>query len=143
MSATTFRNDIAAGIYAVLNTYATANPDRLQRAYRARPTGLPDLPAAFIDSRPERVTHGESIRTRTMAPTVVVVRNASDNLEDAEAFDILVDALVDAFTASPQFATGTIWDEMTVADEEYPVGDYLLPAVRFTFGDITIMEGRV
>src|SRR5574343_501652 len=58
------------------------------------------------------------------------------------AFIALVDVLMDAFTAVPQFATGTIWSALSTADEEYPIGDFLLPAVRFTFPNISIAEGR-
>lgn len=142
--ATTFRADISDGIYAVLAAYATAHPSRLLRAYRARPSSLgPDLPCAWVDNRPESIGHSQGVRTRTMTPSVLVVRAGGDNAEAAQAFDVLVDDLVDAFTAVPQFAANTIWDELTVADEEIAVGDYLLPAVRFSFGDISIMEGRV
>lgn len=142
MVATTFRADIGDGIYTVLAAFAAANPSMLVRAYRARPSGLTDLPCAWVDGRPEDVTHSQGTRTRIMVPSVLVVRAQSDNVETAQAFDRLVDALLDAFTAVPQFATGTIWDRVAVADEEIVVGEYLLPAVRFTFGNVSIMEGR-
>ena len=139
---TTFRNDIAAGIETVLNTFKTANPDLLRAVYRARPESFPDFPAAFVENRPESIGHSQGVRTRTMQPSVVVVRRITNNAEAMAAFDVLVDKLVDTFTANPQFAPGTIWDEMTVADEDYPFGDYDFAAVRFTFGDVSIMEGR-
>lgn len=141
--ATTFRNDIATGIYDVLVTFRTANPTLMPGLFRARPESFPELPAAYIDRRPERVTHSQGIRTRTMQPSVVLVRRITSNAETMAEFDTTVDLLVDAFTASPQFATGTIWDEMTVADEDAPFGDYDFAAVRFTFGDVSIMEGRI
>jgi hypothetical protein len=141
---TTFRADIAAGIEAVLNAFKTTHPDLLLAVYRARPESLPDLPAAFIDSRPETITHDSGTRTRTMAPSVVVVRRLTNNAEAMATFDTLVDLMVDAFTASPQFTSNTIWSAMTVADEEYDYGgEYLLAAVRFSFGNVSIMEGRV
>jgi hypothetical protein len=141
---TTFRSDVAVGILAVLNAFIAAHPTLLLRAYRARPENVTvDMPAAFIDARPESVTHDSQIRTRLMSPSVVVVRAYTDNPETMTAFDTLVDLLVDAFTAQPQFAAGTMWDTFTVADEEYEIGEYLYPAVRFTFADVTIMEGRV
>lgn len=143
MAATTFRNDIAAGILTVLNTFIAANPTLLLRAYRARPESMPDLPAAYIENRPEEITHDSGTRTRTMTPSVVVVRRITDNAETMAAFDTLIDLLVDAFTDSPQFATGTIWSRMTVTDEDAPLGDYDFAAVRFTFGNVSVMEGRV
>src|SRR5574343_67283 len=141
---TTFRTDIGDGILAVLDGVKAANPTLLRRTSRARPANIAaaDLPAAFIDTRPETVTHSQGVRTRTMTTSVVVVRRPTDNLEDMAAFDALVDVLMDAFTAVPQFATGTIWSDLSTADEEYPIGDFLLPAVRFTFPNITIAEGR-
>jgi hypothetical protein len=142
--ATTFRSDIATGIFSVLDVYRTANPSRLVRAYRARPSSVgPDLPCAWVDGRPETIAHDSTVRTRTMTPSVLVVRDGGDNAEDALAFDQLVDALVDAFTAQPQFAATTIWSRMAVSDEEVQVGDYLFPAVRLSWPDITIMERRV
>jgi hypothetical protein len=140
--ATTFRTDIAAGIETVLVAFRTANPTLLLGVHRARPESFPDLPAAYIDGRPESITHSQGVRTRTMQPSVVVVRRITNNAEAMAAFDTLVDLLVDAFTAVPQFATGTIWDQLAVADEDAPFGDYDFAAVRFTFGDVSIMEGR-
>lgn len=140
--ATTFRNDIAAGIASTLTAFQTANPDLLRAVYRARPESMPDLPAAWIDGRSESVGHSEQVRTRTMTVSVVVVRRITNNAEAMAAFDVLVDRLVDAFSAVPQFATGTIWDQMSIADEDAPFGDYDFAAVRFTFTNISIMEGR-
>lgn len=141
---TTFRTDQVTGIVAVLDGVKAAHPTLLLAAYPARPEGLPDLPCAFVENRPETIRHDSGTRTRTMSPSVIVVRRPTDNRETMLAFDALVDILVDAFTASPQFAPNTIWSDMTVSDEDYPVGDdYILPAVRFTFPNVSIMEGRV
>ena len=131
------------GILAVLNGIKAANPTLLIATYRARPPGLPDLPAAYIENRPETVTHDSGTRIRRMQPSVVVVRRITDNAEAMTAFDSLVDIMVDAFTAQPQFATGTIWDTFSVEDVDAPFGDYDFAAVRFTFANVTIMEGRV
>jgi len=143
MVASTFRADTTAGIVTVLNGVIAAHPTLLLRAYPSRPANVTvDLPAAFVENRPETVSHDSQTRTRLMTPSVIVVREYTDNAEAMAAFDILVDFLVDAFTAAPQFSTGTIWDTFTVADEEYVIGDYLYPAVRFTFSDVTSMDGR-
>jgi len=143
MTATTFRRDVGDGIMTVLNGVIAAHPTLLLRAYRARPSNITtDMPAVFIDNRPEVVTHDSGTRTRLMSPTVVVVRAPGDNAEAMLAMDILVDYLADAFTAQPQFVAGTMWDTYTIADEEYAIGDYLYPAVRFSFGDVTQMDGR-
>lgn len=140
---TTFRTDTSEGIYQVLVAYAAAHPDQLVRAYRARPANIAqDLPCAFVDAFPESVSHDSGLRTRIATPSVVVVRAYTDNAEVAAAFDTLVDGLLDAFTAVPQFMANTIWDKVTIDDFEETAGDFLFPAVRFSFGNISIMEGR-
>lgn len=141
--ATTFRADIGTGIYTVLASVAVAHPSLLARAFRAKPSSVgPDMPSAYVDSRPEGILHDSGTRTRTMTPSAVIVHAGGDNLEVALALDQLVDVLVDAFTAVPQLAPGTIWSRLSVSDEEVAVGDYLFPAVRLSWPDITIMEGR-
>jgi hypothetical protein len=140
---TTFRADTSEGIYQVLAAYAAAHPDQLVRAYRARPANIAqDLPCAFPDSFPESVSHDSGLRTRIANPSVVIVHAYTENAETAAAFDVLVDGLMDAFTAVPQFMPNTIWDRCTIEDFEETVGDYLFPAVRFTFQNVSIMEGR-
>lgn len=141
---TSFRTDIGDGLLAVLDAYQAAHGDELRRTSRARPANITaaDLPAAFIDSRPETVNHASGVRTRAMSPSVVIVRRPTDNLVDMAAFDRLVDGLMDAFTAVPQFAPGTIWSVVTVADEEYEIGEMYFPAVRFSWPSVTIAEGR-
>ncbi len=140
---TTFRNDVSAGILSTLNTFIAAHPTLLIRAFRARPESYPDLPCAYIENRPEVITHDSGTRTRLMNPSVVVVRKITNNAEAMAAFDVLVDLLVDAFTAVPQFASDTIWSRMSVDDEDAPFGDYDFAAVRFTFSEVSIQEGRV
>jgi hypothetical protein len=142
MSATTFRSDVCDGILAVLNTFIAANPTLLLAAYRARPSGFPDLPAAYIAERSEDILHDSQTRTRTLTTSVLVVDQISDNAETMQRFDTLVDALIDAFSAAPQFSTTGVWSRMSVADEQVDFGDYVLTGARFTFPDLTIMEGR-
>jgi len=140
---TTFRTDIGDGILAVPGAFKAAHPDLLLSVYRARPSGWPDLPAAIIDRRAEDIGHDSGVRTRSMTVSVLVVRRITDNAETMLAFDQLVDLLVDAFTAVPQFASDTIWSDVSVEDEDAPFGDYDFAGVRFTFPNITIMEGRI
>jgi hypothetical protein len=48
---------------------------------------------------------------------------------------------VDWFTLHPHIVTGTWWDDMAVADEAV-AGDTSIIAVRFTFPNLSITEGR-
>ncbi|MEK0431261.1 MAG: hypothetical protein RL139_1065 [Gemmatimonadota bacterium] len=140
---TTFRADVAAGLVTILEAFQTANPTSLRSVHRARPEGFTgDYPIAFVEGRAESITHTSGVRTRTMTPSVSVVGEYRLNGEHMDEFDALVDALVDHFTASPHVVTGTIWDQMSVEDYDEQIGEQLRPAVRFTFGNLSIQEGR-
>lgn len=139
--ASTFRQDLITGMLAMLNAYIAANPTLLVRAFKVRPGNLvaTDLPCAYIDLRPETIAHAAGVRTRTMSPSVVVVDRLTDNAETLTRLDSLTDALVDWFTGYPHIVAGTVWDQMTVGDESVSEGT---EAVRFTFGNIEVIEGR-
>ena len=144
---TTFRQDLTAGLVTVLDAFIAANPTLLRRSERARPPSIVgDLPVAYVDARPETITHSVQIRTRTMRPSVVVVSPMADNEETVVRHDVLVDKLVDWFTDYPHLIAGTVWEDMTVSDEDFTVetatGDRHFYATRFTFEDVTIQEGR-
>lgn len=140
----TFRHDLVAGIVSMLNGVKTAHPTLLVAVYPARPESFPDFPCAFVDDRPEAVTQDEGTRTRNMTMSFLVVRRPTTNAETMAANDVLIDYIVDAVTANPQYGTtGMHSGNFTVAGEETPIGDFLFPAVRFTLTGITIMEGRI
>lgn len=137
---TTFRQDIVAGLTTILNAYQVANPTLLRRVFDHRPpSDVTDLPFAYVSLRPESITHASGVRTRTMQPSVVVVDMLASNDETEGRFDVLVDALVEHFTGYPHIVNGTIWDRMTVAEEDEPG----FMAVRFTFENVEIIEGRL
>lgn len=144
--ATTFRTDITTGLVTILDAFVTANPTLLRRTERGRPPSIVgDLPIAWVDRRDESISHDSGTRTRTMTPSVLVVDSQGDNLESAARWDTLVDKLVDHFTTYPHITSNTIWDRMTVEDETYSEGDEPIryfPAVRFSFGNVSIQEGR-
>jgi hypothetical protein len=142
----TFRTDITAGLVTILDAFIAANPTLLRRSERARPASVVgDLPIAFVDTRPESIVHDSGTRTRTMTPSVLVVNSIGDNAETVIAFDSLVDKLVDHFTDYPHITPNTIWSSMSVDDETYSEGEEFVRyfhAVRFSFGNVSIQEGR-
>lgn len=142
MPTTTFRVDLVAGVTTMMTAYiAGANPAKLVRHYRSRPTQFQDLPSSYLDLRPETVHHANGLRDRVVSPSVVVVTRLTDNGETTDIHDILVDSLLDWFTSYPHIVAGTVWEDMTVADEA--IGDdNQFVATRFTFADISIAEGR-
>ena len=140
---TTFRADIRAGLVTVLQGFKTANPTLLGSVLSARPEGFTgDYPVAFVDSQPEDIVHDSGTRTRTMTAVVAVVAEKTLNAEEQARFDILVDTLLDYFTANPHIITGTIWDRMRVEDYAEVIGEQYRPGVRFGFENLSIQEGR-
>lgn len=141
---TTFRSDVAGGLHSILSAFAVANPTLLRRAFRARPSSwTTDTPFGWVETRNETVRHDSGLRMRTMTPSVVVVDRLTDNIETMDRMDDLVDALLDYFTANPHITANTAWDQLTITDEteQLPDGTWI-SAVRFTFGDVIIREGR-
>lgn len=140
---TTFRTDVASGLVTILEAFKTANPTLLRSVHRARPEGFTgDYPVAFVEGRPETIAHDSGVRTRTMSPSVSVVAEMTLNDQHMTEFDALVDALLDHFTTYPHIVPVTIWDRMSVEDYDETIGEQLRPAVRFTFANLTIQEGR-
>jgi hypothetical protein len=137
----TFRVDLVAGVTTMMTAYIAANPTLLRRHYRSIPAQFQDLPCSYLDVRPETVSHANGLRDRVTSPSVVVVTRLTDNGETTDIHDVLVDSLLDWFTSYPHIVTGTVWSDMTVADEA--IGDdSQFVATRFSFGNISIAEGR-
>ena len=141
---TTFRSDLVAGMGTMLSDFITANPTLLRRYFRIRPPSFTtDLPCAYIDLRPEEVAYTQGTQTRTISPSIVIVDQLTDNGETYDRLDSLTDALVDHFGAYPSIVNRSIWDRMTITDEQEDNGDgTVLAAVRFTFQNVSQMDGR-
>jgi hypothetical protein len=140
---TTFRADVRAGLLTILQAFQSANPTMLRSAHRARPEGFTgDYPIALVDQFGEAIFHTSGVRDRTMNATVSVVGEYRLNAEHMDDFDLLVDALIDFFTTYPHVVSNTVWDRMTVEDYAEEIGDALRPAVRFTFVNLSVQEGR-
>ncbi len=143
--ASTFRQDIVAGLLVILDGFKTANPTLLRRTFATRPPHFnTDLPCAFVGPRPESANHDSGIRTRTISVQVTFVDRITDNTETMRRMDVLVDKFADYLTTSPHVIAGTIWSTWITLDEQYDVGDgTALQAVTFTVPDLSIAEGRV
>jgi hypothetical protein len=141
---TTFRQDTVAGIKSILDSFKLANPSMIQETFRVQPPGLiRPTPFAFVELRPEEISHDAGTRERVMSPSIVVVDRWTENDEVMARFDALVDALVDHITAHPHIATGIVHNgRMTVEDSLEQVGEASFIAVRLTYRDISITEGR-
>ena len=126
-----------------MGAFIAAHPTVIKRHFRRKPeSSNTDIPFTYLDLRPESIIHVSGLRERVMSPSIVAVFQLTDNLETADVEDAATDLLVDHFTSYPHIVAGTIWDELTVSEEAAPDGDTQRTSVRFTFGNISIHEGR-
>lgn len=146
---TTFRADVTAGVVAVLQAQQAATPDKLRAVYSSRPGSFPELPAAYIGNADERITYSGQLRTRTMVGmTAVLVDVYADSIESGDRLDVLVDLLVERFTAAYAQVSGggSILALSSVSDTEVEVsgvnGPILYRGVILGFGESFITEGR-
>ena len=144
-----WRVDAVAGVMAVLQAQKTATPTQLRAVYSSRPGSFPEVPAAYIGPRDERITYTAGTRTRTLSGlAVVVVDSQPDAQQTGDRLDALVDLLVDRFTAAyAQVAGGnSILQLSSISDTDVDVGatggPILYRGVILGFGDTFITEGR-
>ena len=133
---TTFRSDLMAGMVSMAQAFIDVNPTLLRRVYDARPESLnTDLPCAFIDfPRGEQVHYDNSIFTRSVSVSLVVVDRLTSNNETSDRFDVLVDALLSWFNGYPHIVASSVWSDLSIDDETQQMDENTtLPAVRFTF----------
>jgi hypothetical protein len=136
---TSFRQQVRAGCLSVLNTYQAANPSLLSTVYDYPPESFA-TPCAYVDKRvSERLNHSSGIRSRVVSVNVVIVNKLMSNDQVTGEQDVLVDGLLDAFTADPHAASSTTLIEPTAVDDiEIPGGE----GVRYAGAVITI-EGSI
>lgn len=97
-----YRTLARAGVYSVLTAYAAANPTLLRGTTTARPASLStgELPCAWIDAvNAAAVRHFNSIRQQDLEVIVTLADVVPDSQEEEARADVLIDALMDAFTA--------------------------------------------
>jgi hypothetical protein len=146
MPTTTFRQDAVAGLMVVLNAYKTAHPTLLRGVYSARPDGPAfEKPCAYVGRRDEVVSHDSGIRTRTLTGLQVIVLDTfTVNAQTADRMDVLIDGLLDAFTAAPHALGGnSVVSVTSIADTEVQMGEAIYRATIFTFGTAVAQEGRL
>jgi len=139
----TFRVDLVEALYDLLDAYKTANPTLLRRVYRTRPGAFEELPAAYVGPRAERITHTSGTRERAINPTVVVVDAFSgDNVETGDRMDLLMDDLVDVFTAGVRQIGNALIEPTAVVPGELEASGAIYRAETIEFARTSIREGR-
>jgi hypothetical protein len=145
MATTTFRRDVTERLAALAEDFKNANPTLLLRVYKRRPTGFtPDLPAVYVGSKNETITHTSGLRQRTMEPQLVLVGNPTGAPDEiADEVDTLVDYFLDYITVHPHaISSNTVTQVTTIRDVELEVDDVVYPAAELTLGDTIALEGR-
>lgn len=143
--ATTARADLVAGIKAVLDGYTNAaHAFDLVETLAQRPESYArPTPFAYIETRGETGNHDAGTRTRTFSPSVVIVDRLTNNAEAMGRLDPLVDALLDAFTASPHFSASAVHrGSYSITDDFVQEGEAIYETVTFRFGEVDVLEGR-
>jgi hypothetical protein len=138
----TFRVDLVDALYDLLKAYQTANPTLLRAVYRTRPGAFQEHPAAFVGPREETITHTSGTRERAINPTVVVVDTFTDNVETGDRMDILIDDLVDVFTAGVRQIGNALIEPTGVIPGELEASGAIYRAESITFARTSIREGR-
>lgn len=138
------RTDLVTGIGTMVAAFIAAHPTLLKRYFSARPTSLvTDWPCAYLDLRPARVSYDSALRQTLFTPSLVFVDGQFDPTQTTNRIDVLVDAFTDHLDSYAHIVAGTAWSDGQWAEEPIALSDDTAAAgVRWTFGDITFLNGR-
>jgi len=145
MTTTTFRRDVTNHLVDLATDFQTENPTLLLRVYPRRPQGFTgDLPAVYVGSHNEAITHGQGLRVRVMEPQLVLVGNPAGAPEEiADEMDTLVDTFLDYITLHPHaVSSNTVTSVTQIRDVELELDDVVYPAAVLTLGETIAREGR-
>lgn len=120
----TFRAQLRAGCFTVLDAYKTAHPTLLAHVYDHTPSE-PRTPCAFVANviGESSITHDASTRQRTLVAQIWILNKPISNDQVADEQDVLTDGLVDAFTAAPRGASAsTLIEPVSVEPATFEVG---------------------
>lgn len=143
---TTFRSDVAAGLYAMLVGFQAANAGMVNAVFRSRPASFGDRPLAYVGPRNEDVNHtGNVLFQRRMTPTVAFLwAPSADQRELADVRDDVVDAFLAYALARPHaISNTTVTSPTRVEDVELELDGTFYPASIVTFGDSLSLEGQL
>ena len=144
MLASSFRQQVVAGVATVLAAFQTANPTLLVQTMTARPRSGSTftMPGAYIDARNETTIFMHDIRQTTLTTPIVVLVQISDNQQAEAQMDAIMDGLRDAFTLAYHAANAVSISAQAVAtDTDLP--ELGVPYLANVIGIVsTIAEGR-
>lgn len=140
---TTFRQNVRSGIYNLLVGWKAvgSNSALVMDVFDHQPPAF-NPPLVFVGSIFEAVSHDAGTRIRDVEARVVVVRGTYDNAEQLRLADVVIDSLLDLFSANPHGITAdTLLEPIATLDADLEIGgvSYLTTAFRLTG---RIQEGR-
>jgi hypothetical protein len=119
----TFRQDMSAGLAALLAAYRAANAGVIAAHWAARPAQFTETPLTVLGSMDEGIRHDAGTRSRTMVAELVLVDHLADAQETAGRLHPIVDSLLDWLTANPHLG-----DYVWVAEPVGVIGTDTEPA---------------
>jgi hypothetical protein len=139
----TFRAQLRAGCKTVIDSVQAANPTLIAHTYDHRP-GKFLTPCVFVDvhiTQPS-ITHDSGTRSRDLVAAVHIVNKLISNEQAADEQDVLVDLMVDAFTAQPRAASNASLIEPVSTDGHDETDGDASYACSIVFVRGRIQEGR-
>ena len=142
--ASTFRAQMRAGCKTVIDGVKAANPTLVGDTYDYPPESF-HTPCIYIEKAvPETTTYSQQIRFRNLLMNVVVVNKLVSNKQATGEQDVLIDLLVDAFTANPSVAVAnSTLTAVRVADAEITDANGTKYAAAIVTIEGRIQEGRL
>lgn len=139
----TFRAQLRAGCKTVIDSVQTANPTLIAHTYDHRPSSF-RTPAIFVDNNITQptITHDAGTRARDLLAAVHIVNKLISNDQAADEQDVLVDLVVDAFTAQPRAASNASLIEPVSVDGHDETDGEASYACSIVFVRGRILEGR-
>ena len=140
---TSFRQDLRTGCASVLTTYQAAHPTLLYHVYDYPPESY-NTPCAYVEKAvSESLQHTSGVRRRVLRVNVVIVNKLVSNDQATSEQDVLIDGLLDAFTAAPHAASAqTLLEPVSVTDTELSDANGTRYAAAVIAIEGTIQEGR-
>ena len=137
-----FRTDFRAGCKDVLDTYSAANPTLLPHVYDYPPESF-NTPCAYVEKAvTETYRHTSGLRQRVARVNVVIVNKLVSNDQATDEQDVLLDGLIDAFTADPHAAGATtLLEPVGATDTELEASGTRYAGAVLTI-EGSIQEGR-
>ena len=139
----TFRAQLRQGCFSVIQSVQSANSGVLAHVYDHRPQSY-RTPCAFVDNNITQpvIDHDSGTRRRDLVAAVHIVNKLISNDQAADEQDVLVDRIVDAFTAQPRAASSASLIEPVSVDGHEEQDGEASYACSIVFVRGRIMEGR-